>query len=340
MTLEQKRLDGISILRLIATLGIMFFHIGFGHYYFKFLNPDFGVHLFLCISAFLFMYTTQTKTAGVFLKNRLIRIVPLYAILTVLTYLASNFLGNLYPEKTTTTDLIKSLLFIPYSRGSLKGGDAVRPIVGPAWTLYYDIWFTFVFALAMKISKKWRGLIASCVCIVFYVLGEILPKGYAISHYLNVRLWLDFIAGISVFYIWKYLSQKISSRAIVLSGIIAVLSILTLYMVPIRKILLPLISLVILISTLLSTVHFRAPKFLNWFSNLSYSFYLVHYYVIIILGKVFNFTVFSGKTVVGSILVLGISLLISTFSYKIVEIWLSKILKRWLIEKPSAKAKQ
>lgn len=337
MTLEQKRLDGISILRLIATLGIMFYHIGFGHYYFRFLNPDFGVHLFLCISAFLFMYTTQRKTAGVFLKNRLIRIVPLYAILTILTYLAANFLGNLYPDEATTTDLVKSLLFIPYSRGSLKGGNAVRPLVGPAWTLYYDIWFAFIFAFSMKINKKWRGLIASCMCIIFYVVGAVLPKGLAISKYLHVILWFDFIAGICVFYLWNYLSLKLSSHTIILCGIVAVLSILALYLFPVKKILLPIVSLLILTSTLLSTVHLRAPKFVNWFSNLSYSFYLIHYYVIIIVGKIFNFTTFSIKTVLGSVIVLIVSLLISPFSYQIVEVWLSKILKRWIIEKPYAK---
>ena len=118
-----------------------------------------------------------------------------------------------------------------------------------------------------------------------------------------------------------------------ISGVIAVLSVLALYLVPTKNYFYPLESFVILTATLLATAQILIPKFVNKFSNLSYSFYLIHYYVILIVGKVLDFTVFSWKTVLGAIVVFGVTLVISICSYQIIEVWLCNILKKWFIKK-------
>lgn len=330
---KRQRLDGISILRLFATLGIMLYHVGFGHYYFQSLRLALGANLFLCISAFLFMHTTQTKTASYFLKNRLIRIVPLYAILTVLTYIAVRFLGDIYNGGVDITELINSLFFIPYFRDSMKSGNVIRPLVGPAWTLYYDVWFTFIFACSMKLSKKWRGLIASVACIIVYCVGWLLPNEFAVAVFLRNIFWFDFVVGIIAFYIWRYVSQRITPRVVRLSGIVAILSFLSLYLDLGTRALRPIESLLLLISTLLFTANKSVPTFVSKFAKLSYSFYLIHYYVIIIVGRIVDFTVFSAETIFGTAAVFIVTLLISICSYIIIETKLCSLLKHWILEK-------
>ena len=54
-----------------------------------------GVSLFFCISAFLMMYTTQKGVPEHYILKRLIRIVPLYWIMTVFTFAAMRIIPSI-----------------------------------------------------------------------------------------------------------------------------------------------------------------------------------------------------------------------------------------------------
>lgn len=319
MTQTQQKLDGISIIRTLATIAIMLYHIGYGHYYFTQLNLSAGVHLFFCISAFLVMYTTETKTPFLFLKRRLIRIVPLYLLLTIFTFIASKFISGFGQDNVNLTALIKSILFIPYSRSGLKSDLAVRPIVGPAWTLYFDVWFAFIFCVSMKIKHKHRGTIAAFVCIALCVLGELLPEELPLSILLRTRFLLSFVAGIIVFHVWNALLKNKTSAFPIFWGIWAILLLLFFYLVAKNTFIQVVVSSFILICVLISTYQKPVPKIFTYFSKLSFSFYLLHYYVILIVGKVIDFTKLNVYTVLGTLIVLVVTLIISFFSYIIIE---------------------
>ena len=81
------KIECISILRIIGALGVALYHMGFLNGYVKSLQG--GVSLFFTISGFLLMYTTQKKQKY-FLVKRFIRIVPLYWIMTIATFVAMN----------------------------------------------------------------------------------------------------------------------------------------------------------------------------------------------------------------------------------------------------------
>lgn len=329
MSKSQQKLDGISIIRTVATIAIMLYHIGFGHYYLKQVNFSFSVHVFFCISAFLIMYTTEHKTAASFLKRRLIRILPLYLLLTVFTFFASKFLSGFGQDNIGVPELIKSLLFIPYSRSGLKSELAVRPIVGPGWTLYYDVWFAFAFAISMKIKHKYRGIIAGCICVALYLFGILLPEEVPVAVLLSNGFVLSFAAGIVVYYVWRgFLQQKTTSVPLIW-GMAAVLLLGCLYLLPRNILLQILVSSFILICTLISTAQKPIPKGFTQFSNLSYSFYLLHYYVILIIGKMIDFTQFNGKVILGTVIVFCVTLLISFCSYILIEKKLGNLLNRF-----------
>lgn len=95
-----------------------------------------GVSLFFTISGFLQMYTTQKKQKH-FLVKRLIRIVPLYWIMTIATFVAMLIMPGIALGEASFEEFLKSLFFIPYQRTAMKSADVVRPMVGPGWTLYY-----------------------------------------------------------------------------------------------------------------------------------------------------------------------------------------------------------
>ena len=75
----MKRIDSIQILRGIGAILILLFHLSFIN------RGEFAVDIFFCISGFILMYTTQKNTDHMLLK-RLIRILPLYYIVTFVMF--------------------------------------------------------------------------------------------------------------------------------------------------------------------------------------------------------------------------------------------------------------
>lgn len=136
------KIECISILRIIGMLGVALYHMGFLNRYVKTLQR--GVSLFFTISGFLLMYTTQNKQKH-FLAKRFIRIIPLYWLMTIATFIAMLIMPGMALGEVNFEEFLKSLLFIPYQRTAMKSADVVRPMVGPGWTLYYDIYFAIIF---------------------------------------------------------------------------------------------------------------------------------------------------------------------------------------------------
>lgn len=329
MTKSQEKLEGISIIRTVAMIAIMLYHIGYGHNYLKSIHFQSGVHLFFCISAFLIMYTTETKTAGSFLKKRLIRIVPLYVLLTILTFIASKFIGDFSQGNIGVSELIKSILFIPYTRSGLKSASAVRPIVGPGWTLYYDIWFAFIFFISMKIKHKYRGIIAALICIGASIVGRLLPQELPVARLLCTGFLFSFVAGIAVFYIWRLFFQHKSTEFPHIWEAGGILLLILFYCLPGKLFLQIGTAALILICILISTHQRPVAKAFTRFSEISFSFYLLHYYVILVVGKFVDFTQLNLKTILGTAIVFFLALIASICSYVVVEKKLGSVLNRF-----------
>ena len=225
------------------------------------------------------------------------------------------------------------MLFIPYFRGGLKTSVVTRPIVGPAWTLTFDIWFMIVFAVSMKISHKWRGLISGIVCFFLMMIAKILNFDFAIINMLEKSFWLNFIFGIIVFYIWKNMQNKTELKK-KLSPIliaIAVLSFLTLYIGSKPLELCSVLSFGLLLSVLLVMEDKPVTSFFITFGNMSYSFYLTHYYVILFIGLFIDFDKLNFSTLIGTVVSFAVSLLVAYISYILIEKKLGDLLRRLLL---------
>lgn len=153
---QDLHFDSIQALRGLAALFVVFQHI-------RFLNfGAFGVDIFFCISGFMIMFTTE-KSTKYFFRKRLIRILPLYYLMTLVTYLSLLLFPSMFQQtRHNLSYLVKSLLFIPFD----IGGGIIQPLVRIGWTINCEMLFYLLFFIAFHISMKYRGLICSAFLAV------------------------------------------------------------------------------------------------------------------------------------------------------------------------------
>lgn len=143
-----------------------------------------GVHIFFVISGFVMVYTSirsRLNSIG-FLKRRLIRIYPIYWVVFVAYVVAHQLLGSPYQHSAGEIGLA-SLLFPGFS----------ALVIGPGWTLSFEMYFYLCFALALVAGVR-NGLLALSI---FYVLSVLIGRTLQVSpgQVLTDSLLLEFVAG-------------------------------------------------------------------------------------------------------------------------------------------------
>lgn len=164
---------GVQYLRALAAIAVVVFHAA-ERYGVDFSQGARGVDVFFVISGFI-MWTVTTgrpATPAGFLLDRVRRIVPLYWVATFVL-IGATLLGV---APTGQNDLslgsvLKSLLFIPY-----VGAGAVHawPILGPGWTLNFEMFFYGVFALFLFAPARLRLLGLTATFSGLILLGVLL----------------------------------------------------------------------------------------------------------------------------------------------------------------------
>jgi exopolysaccharide production protein ExoZ len=150
-----------------------------------------GVHIFFVISGFIMVVTScqpsRPYDARRFLKRRFLRIYPIYWVC------ALTFIG------------VHALMGMPYdlSPGEFFGAMLLWPadsplIIGPAWTLAYEMFFYLCFGLAMMLSLT-RGLIVlTAVFLGLIIVGAFVPNKGPALHLVTNTLLLEFLAGTGI----------------------------------------------------------------------------------------------------------------------------------------------
>jgi exopolysaccharide production protein ExoZ len=198
----KENVQSIQFLRFVAATLVVIFHLvlGLEKYYSGSISPDFlylagfgaaGVHIFFVISGFVMVYTSFATPADAFLPSkffirRFIRIYPIYWVYATL-YLAFHNTFKL-GYSLSAEQIIGAYLLFP--------GDSAN-IVGPGWTLSFEVYFYLCFGIAMTLGLP-RGL--PLLTAFFLVLVAIrYPLGIDIKHqYLHVftnSLLIEFLCG-------------------------------------------------------------------------------------------------------------------------------------------------
>lgn len=292
----NERFESVQSLRGIAALFVLMQHICFIE------RGAFGVDLFFLISGFMMMYSTERSTEH-FLMKRAIRIIPLYTVMTILSYAALLIMPGLF-EQTTAAPvyLIKSLLFIPFSMGGVT-----QPLLRVGWTVNYEVLFYLLFFISMKISVKYRAQICSAILVILILAGNFVPEGMEPLSFWTDSILSEFVVGMGLFYMLRFLYEKHEAgtygrrKSCLQAGIMLFISGLLFayewwsYESPFLGALPQAVrwgipSAVILVLTFSAGLRVRMPKALVLLGNMSFSVYLIHYYPMRLLGKVLSGT--------------------------------------------------
>ena len=208
----MKQLIGIQVLRVIAATAVIFSHaLGRANRTFPELQgaveipfPNmavfghFGVDLFFVISGFVMIYVHSDMYGQIgapynFLRKRVKRVVPIYWLLTAIAVLL--LLGRpdvfSYRSGIEWDWVIASFLFIPWETS--YGLDS--PVLGVGWTLNYEMYFYFLFAVSLFFSRR-VGLLAMMIFLVISaVIGFYLKIDEPLVEMLVSPLLLEFVCG-------------------------------------------------------------------------------------------------------------------------------------------------
>jgi exopolysaccharide production protein ExoZ len=208
-----KELIGVQYLRGVAAMLVVLHHL---YFYDTQLGP-FGVKIFFVISGFVMWLTTAAVDVSpvLFWRRRLVRIVPLYWLfLSLLVAIALTLPQHLKSTDITPETAVKSFLFIPHFHAVQK---FIAPILIPGWSLNFEMFFYFIFGIALLIKPAARrAIIVGIILWGLVLLGLSLhPEGAVAATYTSPDLLL-FFDGIILAMIYRAYSIDSAMLGVIL----------------------------------------------------------------------------------------------------------------------------
>jgi exopolysaccharide production protein ExoZ len=134
--------------------------------------------------------TDDTSRPGDFLRDRFLRLVPLYWIATIVWLGWLGFAGWRFPSLERT---IASFLFVPLS--SLQAGVHGFPALAVGWTLNYEMLFYVLFAATLLLPRQMRIAALTVIFLGLVAVGlRSQPRNGTFSYWTNPII-LEFLAG-------------------------------------------------------------------------------------------------------------------------------------------------
>jgi peptidoglycan/LPS O-acetylase OafA/YrhL len=336
MDFHDRHFKNIQALRGITAILIVLEHV-------RFLNCGaFGVDIFFCISGFMIMFSTHKSTEH-FLSRRLIRILPLYYLMTIFTFcLLLIFPGSFSTTRADLGYLAKSLLFIPFDIGD----GAIQPLMRIGWTVNCELFFYLLMYLSLRLSHRFRGLICSVLIAVIVLAAFLFGSHSVILSFYGAPVMLEFIFGIVCYYAaWGsyrlYQAGKLPSTC-PYAALPLTIGIFLYYLITKptantlgfrRPLIWGLPAAVLVLSFVVSELTLTLPGVLVRLGDISFSLYLLHYYPVMFLDRsVFDFGSFTPLSLAGVAVALMVSVSFSLVSHELIEKQLSRLLRRKLLK--------
>ncbi|WP_159713339.1 acyltransferase family protein [Sphingomonas sp. AX6] len=158
-----------------------------------------GVDIFFILSGFLMVwisepYLKQKKTVTHFFRQRVLRIWPMYAIVTIVTLIPISLVYIQTGVRPFDLQLyrVMGILFWP----SFSEYGHLQPIVVVGWTLIYEIVFYACFAIALLIRKGSLLLNLSLIIAFLYITSSFGSSVW--SELFGNDLLFEFLIGASI----------------------------------------------------------------------------------------------------------------------------------------------
>jgi len=210
------KLQSVQFLRAIAVVSVLISHTSHElkqllattapNFNEKLFPGDFGVDLFFVITGFIMVYTSARSFGAPgasidFLRRRIIRIIPLYWIMTAVMVGVVVLLPDRFP--TASGDWqhwISSFLFVPYMRES---DGLIRPILALGWSLQYEMYFYLLFAVSLLFPRRWALTSVIALLTAIYFAAGVFPLPKAIAGFFQHAIVFEFAMGMVLG--WVYL---------------------------------------------------------------------------------------------------------------------------------------
>jgi peptidoglycan/LPS O-acetylase OafA/YrhL len=261
-------------------------------------NGAAGVDIFFVISGFV-MVVSSRRTASqpgagwTFIEHRMVRVVPLYWLLTTAKLILVFFLADLALRSSLDLNyIVRSYLFLPV----VDSAGHFRPLLPVGWTLTYEFLFYLLFALALALRIDVLRVLAPGLGL-FVVLALLKTNSWPAWTILFNTIIVEFIFGVLLAKLmlrgWQLPAW--SAACLAVSGFALIVA------VPVgsenlRALTwgLPALAVVAGAVFLERRVAKMIPRWLLAQGDASYSIYLTHGFVVAVLGVVFAFFQSSG----------------------------------------------
>lgn len=233
--MHKNKIEVIQVIRGIAAISVVFYHCKTNltaSDSFKetldwlFNSGAAGVDIFFVLSGFVMVYSIENnidekKISSInFLLRRVIRIWPTYLFLSLIYLMIQHYLGEVKNEINFKL-IVKSVLFLPTA--SDDPPHYGYPLLSVGWSLNYEMYFYCIFALSLLWKKYRYWFFFSFFIASLFLFPWIIKNTYSFNPnagvyfentYLNFMtnpiIW-EFAVGalIGIIYINKYLYQTI-----------------------------------------------------------------------------------------------------------------------------------
>ncbi|MDA5558128.1 acyltransferase family protein [Shimia sp. MMG029] len=252
-----------------------------------------GVLIFFVISGFVMMHACRNEAVGDFLKRRFIRIVPLYWLLTLV------YLAVLLPNDLAAGDpfrragaLVQSFLFIPHWHTGVP--TEIWPVLTPGWTLNYEMFFFFIFAIGIGAGRP--AQVSTAILCALVAVGWLVPMSSPILITWTSAFLLLFVAGIILALFWHRFNFSVVRWGLPFGLLIVLLEVIDWVPQEWGVFAYFLAGIMIVAGTLSCEERYpeKRFKFLGLLGDSSYSIYLSHTILMIPLYKVLQLLPLAG----------------------------------------------
>ena len=204
---QPGHLSNVQILRGIAAVMVLVYHIGneFSDRGFPGTFPDVGagsagVDIFFVLSGFIMVYSTASAfgargAPALFLARRIVRLVPLYWLVTTVFVVVS--VREAPPAGLTGETwrwFAASYAFLFYPHGAERGDF---PLYAQGWTLNFEMLFYACFTAMLPFRRGPALWTLSLGLVGFTLLGLATPLPWPADRWANTDI-LEFVLGIGL----------------------------------------------------------------------------------------------------------------------------------------------
>lgn len=213
---SKQPIFNIQIVRLVAALLVLFSHVQHEAQKPNFLDkseytpwsPIYfagGVDIFFVISGFIMYHISKNdffrpKAPQKFMLRRLVRVAtPYWIFTTAMIGAVIIFEKHVTHSALSFWHILASYFFIPFENAYGK----MYPILMLGWTLNFEIFFYFIFALALSFKVRDGLIFIYSVIASFGLIGAFIPPESGPLAFWCNPIVFEFLMGISLALLWE-----------------------------------------------------------------------------------------------------------------------------------------